>query len=431
MITRKPIIALLATLAITLTPPIAFANSTGCIVQGVEKITDPAVSVYVGGNLIMKNGSRGGVREIEGSMIVDGNLTDANGYLAGKVMWGMGFEPPANSTMLNVGGNITIAKSSQAISGGYVRVGGTAPVTGTNILRLVNRGDHQAYWYPQKTPTILQKLGKTEALQADTDGDFIFDTDYNGYVEKTLKPLSSQLAALPTTGTVSFSKAADVNDFVFWGANGANYAVNITNEGLITFTGDNQTRQQIFNLDVNQLEAKKTSLKVKQWSFAFNNIPDGQPIIINVTGRTTYNWNTGWRIWVNGKEAWTNIDARNETLSRFRAISSRIIWNYPQTTNLTMDYAHGNLSKDAHTGTQFLDKGQEVYDTWAGKGALFPGSILLPNGNLTDIADTNGRILVGKNLTLDIWEHHNAPWIGMPDTPQCFTVNGKTTATIS
>ena len=47
------------------------------------------------------------------------------------------------------------------------------------------------------------------------------------------------------------------------------------------------------------------------------------------------------------------------------------------------------------------------------RGVLFHGTILLPNGSMYDYADTNGRLLVGKDLTFDIWKHHNAPWRGI------------------
>lgn len=41
--------------------------------------------------------------------------------------------------------------------------------------------------------------------------------------------------------------------------------------------------------------------------------------------------------------------------------------------------------------------------------------------------DQNGRLLVGKDLTLDVWEHHNNPWVGFVDD-NGVTVDAATTA---
>lgn len=41
--------------------------------------------------------------------------------------------------------------------------------------------------------------------------------------------------------------------------------------------------------------------------------------------------------------------------------------------------------------------------------------------------DQNGRLLVGKDLTLDVWEHHNNPWVGFVGD-NSVTVDAATTA---
>lgn len=99
------------------------------------------------------------------------------------------------------------------------------------------------------------------------------------------------------------------------------------------------------------------------------------------------------------------------------------MWNYPTTMNLTLDMAHGIAAGGRET------MGKELYGpkSVGARGVLFPGSILLPNGSMMDYADTNGRLLIGKNLKTSLWEHHNAPWVGF-DEPQCFNVEGKTSA---
>lgn len=337
-------------------------------------------------------------------------------------MWGLGFQPPKNADMLLIGGNIQADKTTPVFSSGNTRIGGTG--ANTYVAAKQNQETHMNRYHAaweyenQSNPRILTGLGKTSALKGDMtgNGDMV---DYNNYVNRILKPLSSELTIKPTTGNITFSKAADVKNFTVM----ANSTADIRNEGWITFTGDGQNHPQKFELDVNTVEATKTRLNILQWSLDFRNVGDSQPIIINVTGRTSYTWNTGWRIMVNGVDSTThvNADANNglESLQRFKRIASRIMWNYPSMTSLTLDSAHIYGESD----------GKDKF-RW-GRAVLFPGSILLPAGSMHDIADTNGRLLVGKNLILDIWEHHNAPWIGMPDTPQCFTIEGETTATIS
>lgn len=378
----------------------------------------------MGGNLDYKANI-----EVEGSVVVNGNYTNAVGLTAGKAMWGMGFYPSKNATMLAVGGNFSKAASAKndAWVSGNARIGGS--VNGLKIatkpaLQAAGYGENeQLNWTyeGQNNPQIRANLGRTNALQVDMNGAGHV-VDYNDYVNTTLKPLSTQLQQMTTTGTIDYFKADDKPGHYVLVADKYSpaYQVTIKNEGWIQFKGDGQNHPQVFTLDTNLLEAKRSQLGVLQWSLDFRNVGDSQPIIINVTGNPNLTWHTGWRIMVNGQDYTTSISRKDYTWSRYRSIASRIMWNLPNVSNMLLDKAHaiGEDGKDVY--------GRLLYD----KGALFPGSILLPTGSMHDIADTNGRILVGKNLTMEVWEHHNAPWIGRPDTPQCFTIGGKTTATI-
>lgn len=422
-------------------------DSKGCIVQGFEDTPDANVSIYTGGNLKVEKAS-----ESEGSIVVDGNLNNLGGLasLAGKAMWGLGFQPPADATMISIGGNLT--GSYRTFAGGNMRIGGSDTnhlahiTTRENLIKLGLTGTDWLNTYPYKNQgpvSVKTNLGKTAALHVDKDGDGTFETDYNNYVSKTLIPLSNQLKALPATGTVTFDTVSGVSDYK-WAVSWNNSRLDpndhrpnpyikatIPSEGLIRFRGDGQQHRQVFSLDLNQMQAYKENRKFPGgWSLAFDNIPDGQAIIINVTGQSNVTWWAGWRVWVNGVDYSTAVNSHDASLSRFRNIASRIMWNYPDTSYLQLNGAPNVrlLRNDQYDG-----KG-----TWAEEnnhpngydGALFPGSILLPHGNMRDIVDTNGRLLIGKDLTLHIWEHHNAPWIGF-DEPQCFTVGGKTTASLS
>lgn len=425
-------------------PPVVFADSTGCIVQGFDNVEDPAVSIYTGGNLTFSKAFSG---EVEGTVVVDGDLTNEHsGLLAGKPMWGMGFYPPANADMLIVGGNVKSVNRSYV--SGNTRVGGT--VTPADQLQIATKTYLESIHAPQQwidswayqnqnQPSIKSRLGKIEALKADMDGNGTI-VDYNNYVTTMLKPLSTELASKSVTGNVTVGKAPDQANWIVqvadkwnsqWSANTPIWRVSISNEGLITFTGDGQKHPQVFTVNTASLTSYASQHKLNgAWDLAFTNIPDGQPIIINVTG-TTVDWTPGWRVWVNGQDYSTAINRTDASLNRYRSIASRIIWNYPNTSKFT-------LSKHPVSGYEYITKNTNGSSVWkrvpatetVKRGTLFPGSILLPNGSMLDEADTNGRILVGKNLTLDIWEHHNAPWIGLPDTPQCFTVGGKTSASL-
>ena len=400
------------------------------------------MSVYTGGNLTIKT-----MGESEGTMVVDGNIVNTNGTpatISGKAIWGMGYYAPAEATNLAVGGNVSNT-GVNVYSGGNTRVGGYAEKLKPNTTKVAIENHHTDWEWMYRVRdgnyTVRTNLGKTQALQVDTDGDGKTDLDYNNYVSKTLIPLSDNLMKLPTTGTVTYGRAKDVPN-LGWGVAYRNplnpndkranpyRKVTIKNEGLLIFTGDGQNHRQVFTLDANTVAGKAIELGTnKGWSLDFRNIPDGQAIIINVTGSPSINWYPGWRVYVNGVDYSTAVNKRDQSLSRYRSIASRIMWNYPYASNLRLNGGpiYQYSSDDGATGNWYVG-GTESGQT--NDGVLFPGSILLPRGSFYDIADTNGRILVGKDLTFNIWEHHNAPWVGF-DEPQCFAVNGKTTASLS
>ena len=415
----------------------------GQIVSGVHDIEDPATSIYVGGDMTYHNNV-----ETEGSIVVDGDLSIERhmpeSLLAGKVMWGMGFNPPAGADMVTVGGDFRnhTGERPQWVSGS-ARFGGKMTwgngkeinSNGHRPLYLATHGNMtdmgwdadasqvRSWTYPDlpATAAIAHGLGKAAALKADIDGKGGI-VDYNDYVDTTLRPLSHQLASLATNGTVSFEKAPDEDTHVFFD----DYAVSIRNEGRIVFHGTGNPEKQVFPLDLDVLKAAETTYGVNQWSLDFRNLPEGQAIIINVSGSGKRTWSPGWRVWVNGENHSTTINTHGDSWSRFRDISSRVMWNYPDVAYLKLDYSHGTLNKNGHG----VMAGNDVYGTMLGKGSLFPGSILLPDGSMTDYADTNGRLLIGGNLDFNVWEHHNAPWIGF-DEPQRFTLHGATRAEAS
>ena len=413
----------------------------GQITSGVHDVTDPATSVYVGGNLLQKAGT-----ETEGSVVVNGNMyiggtndtTISQGHLAGKVMWGLGYNPPAGADMLAIGGDFINRTNNPQWVSGATRIGGKMAwgdgntgknqnnnwalyiATDKNMTDLGWAANSSARaWIYKDLPSgtrISTGLGKSSALKVNIDGKGK-TVDYGNYTDSTLKPLSAKLKGLPSNGTVSYASAPDDNAWTYID----DFTVKISNEGKIVFTGNGKAEKQVFNLNLSDLDAYAKQHGIQQWSLDFENVPDGQAIVVNATGTGDYTWHTGWRVWVNGKDYGTHINALDESKSRFRNIASRIMWNFSDISNLKMDYSHGISDRNAWNAVS----GKDVYGTVVGKGVLFPGSILLPNGSMYDIADTNGRLLIGKDLTFDIWEHHNSPWVGF-DEPQKFTVQGAT-----
>lgn len=419
----------------------------GQFMSGVKDIEDPATSIYVGGRMQVVSNA-----EIEGSVVVDGDLLIGGGnkesLLAGRTMWGMGFYPPAGADMLTVGGSFVngTATYPQWVSGD-ARIGGTVTwgdgstknANGNEPLYVATAGNMRndgwdmnnsavkrwVYTDMPHTPAIRPRLGKSTALKVNINGKSGADrktVDYNGYTASTLRPLSAKLKGLKANGTVSYQKAG-VEHHRFFNEN----TVTTTGEGWIVFhgTGTGSRERQVFTIDLNRLEAQRRSLGVKQWSLDFENVPDGQAIVVNLTGSGDRTWHTGWRVKVNGQDYSTYIDSSDQSLSRFRSIASRLMWNIPDASHVTLDYAYGTLDSDCPTCGGV--KGQETYGKGCGQGVLFPGSVLVANGSMTDFADTNGRLLVGKDLDLSIWEHHNAPWVGF-DEPQKFTILGSTAA---
>lgn len=86
---------------------------------------DPAISIYTGGNLNYMNNL-----EVEGSVIVNGDLTNGRGLVAGRANWGMGYTPPKNSVMLAVGGDYSSASTTDGNNWNRGAVSGRAQIGG-------------------------------------------------------------------------------------------------------------------------------------------------------------------------------------------------------------------------------------------------------------------------------------------------------------
>ena len=408
---------------------------------------DPAISIYTGGNLNYMNNL-----EVEGSVIVNGNLTNGRGLVAGRANWGMGYTPPKNSVMLAVGGDYTSASTTDGNNWNRGAVGGRAQIGGRDnrVIPLDSLNTIHSYglwstWFisGQTNVKSISNMGHDAALKVDIDGKGTI-VDYNDYVDRQLQPLSTQLANETPTGKVGYARGTDSTETVWLGVNGRNDdgsmkyngqkdTVTVTgDEGVITFTGDGKKHTQVFDLDMDKLENQRKALKLLQWGVDFENVPGDTAIVVNVRGSGSRTWNTGWRYWVNGRKVNIGVNQQNGAYNDFRKLASRVLWNWIDASYVKYDESHGimhinSTHNKAQDGKDSYEGGSYGSAASPGKASNLPGTVLAPKANVRMRCDQNGRLLVGKDLTLDVWEHHNNPWVGFVDD-NSVTVDAATTA---
>ena len=408
---------------------------------------DPAISIYTGGNMDYMNGL-----EIEGSVIVNGNLTHGRGLVAGRANWGMGYTPPKNSVMLAVGGDYSSVSTTDGYNWHRGAVGGKAQIGGKDnrvipldSLNTINAYGFWGTWFipGQTNVRSTSNMGHDAALKVDIDGKGTI-VDYNDYVDRQLQPLSTYLANETPTGKVGYARGTDSTETVWLGVNGRNDdgsmkyngqkdTVTVTgDEGVITFTGDGKKHTQVFDLDMDELENQRKALKLLQWGVDFENVPGDTAIVVNVKGSGSRTWNTGWRYWVNGRKVSIGVNQQDGTYNDFRKLASRVLWNWTDASYVKYDESHGimhinSTHSKAQDGKESYEGGSYGSAASPGKASNLPGTVLAPKANVRMRCDQNGRLLVGKDLTLDVWEHHNNPWVGFVDD-NSVTVDAATTA---
>ena len=408
---------------------------------------DPAISIYTGGNLNYMNNL-----EVEGSVIVNGNLTNGRGLVAGRANWGMGYTPPKNSVMLAVGGDYTSASTTDGNNWNRGAVGGKAWIGGRDnrVIPLDSLNTIHSYglwstWFisGQTNVKSISNMGHDAALKVDIDGKGTI-VDYNDYVDRQLQPLSTQLANETPTGKVGYARGTDSTETVWLSVNGRNDdgsmkyngqkdTVTVTgDEGVITFTGDGKKHTQVFDLDMDKLENQRKALRLLQWGVDFENVPGDTAIVVNVRGSGSRTWNTGWRYWVNGRKVNIGVNQQDGAYNDFRKLASRVLWNWTDASYVKYDESHGimhinSTHNKAQDGKDSYEGGPYGSAASPGKASNLPGTVLAPKANVRMRCDQNGRLLVGKDLTLDVWEHHNNPWVGFVGD-NSVTVDAATTA---
>lgn len=413
-----------------------------------------------------------------------------DGFRFGTVGFGSQFRPSEGSTVLAVAGikssieNMNTGLGStlntatvgawtkgawvgQAITGDSAGYDYTAKIVGpitywngtaNNMRQSVVKKQHNYYEGGNANESSLFNYKQVDFLK-DINGkdysNYSGDTGYPGY----LTTLSNQLNSFAkTTGEVIYSVApacyqdkryfinkynnTDCNyGLVFDGSNKtinedcADTSLNSkqfkNSERLITFKGDNTSMQQVFTIDASELSNTYNNEYYRGVDFAFEGIPDGASVVVNVTGFSNIEFHNGWRFWWNGTEISRYYETRYSGTAEGKAYataSQSVIWNFVDTQSLTI---RGGIAGEDRADWGYDGAATGAKWTDDDPAAAMIGSILVPNGSFDDHVTTNGRVYVGVDFSMNSpkvaarfgegnsasvidmdQERHNFPWSG-------------------
>lgn len=405
------------------------------------------------------------------------------GFRFGTVGFGSQFRPVDGSTVLAVAGiDSAITNMSVGYSGdlpGKTTVGAwnkgawvgkartadsagydyTAKIAGPITYWNTNNGRQsvvktQGYWYEGENAQDSTLFNQVNFLK-DING-----KDYSNYSGETgyLNTLSNQLNSFAKTGKVSYGVAPACdkdNRYIINKYNNTDCSYGLVFDGsyktinedcadtslngkrfkngerLITFKGDNTSMQQVFTIDTSQLSNTYNNEYYRGVDFAFEDIPEGASVVVNVTGYSNIEFHNGWRFWWNGIEISRGYETQysGKALGEAYATASQsIMWNFVDTQSLTI---RGGIA-----GEDRADWGYDGATTGAkwtddDPAAAMIGSILVPNGSFDDHVTTNGRVYAGADFSMNSpkvaaafdegnsasvidmdQERHNFPWSG-------------------
>lgn len=413
-----------------------------------------------------------------------------DGFRFGTVGFGSQFRPSEGSTVLAVAGikssieNMNTGLGStlntatvgawtkgawvgQAITGDSAGYDYTAKIVGpitywngtaNNKRQSVVKKQHNYYEGGNANESSLFNYKQVDFLK-DINGkdysNYSGDTGYPGY----LTTLSNQLNSFAkTTGEVIYSVApacyqdkryfinkynnTDCNyGLVFDGSyktineDCADTSLNSkqfkNSERLITFKGDNTSMQQVFTIDASELSNTYNNEYYRGVDFAFEGIPDGASVVVNVTGSSNIEFHNGWRFWWNGTEISRYYETRYSGMAEGKAYataSQSVIWNFVDTQSLTI---RGGIAGEDRADWEYNGAATGAKWTDDDPAAAMIGSILVPNGSFDDHVTTNGRVYVGVDFSMNSpkvaaqfgegnsasvidmdQERHNFPWSG-------------------
>lgn len=309
----------------------------------------------------------------------------------------------------------------------------------------------QGNWYEGKSSQESNLFNQTVDLTNVNNNDYSSYNGEDGYLSK----LSEQLNSFANTGTLEVGFASNHNNYVInkYDKTDCNYGLVFdesyktiysdcadtslngkqfkNSERLITFKGDNTSMQQVFTIDASQLSNTYNNEYYRGVDFAFEGIPKGASVVVNVTGSSNIEFHNGWRFWWNGTEISRGYETQysgKELGEAYATASQSIMWNFVNTQSLTIrggiagenraDWGYGGTA----TGAKWTDDDP---------AAAMIGSILVPNGSFDDHVTTNGRVYVGVDFSMNSpkvaaafgegnsasvidmdQERHNFPWSG-------------------
>lgn len=309
----------------------------------------------------------------------------------------------------------------------------------------------QGNWYEGKNSQESNLFDQTVDLTNVNNNDYSSYNGEDGYLSK----LSKQLNSFANTGTLEVGFASNHNNYVInkYDKTDCNYGLVFdesyktiysdcadtslngkqfkNSERLITFKGDNTSMQQVFTIDASQLSNTYNNEYYRGVDFAFEGIPKGASVVVNVTGPSNIEFHNGWRFWWNGTEISRGYETQysgKELGEAYATASQSIMWNFVDTQSLTIrggiagenraDWGYGGTA----TGAKWTDDDP---------AAAMIGSILVPNGSFDDHVTTNGRVYVGVDFSMNSpkvaaafgegnsasvidmdQERHNFPWSG-------------------
>ena len=309
----------------------------------------------------------------------------------------------------------------------------------------------QGNWYEGKSSQESNLFNQTVDLTNVNNNDYSSYNGEDGYLSK----LSKQLNSFANTGTLEVGFASNHNNYVInkYDKTDCNYGLVFdesyktiysdcadtslngkrfkNSERLITFKGDNTSMQQVFTIDASQLSNTYNNEYYRGVDFAFEGIPKGASVVVNVTGSSNIEFHNGWRFWWNGTEISRGYETQysgKELGEAYATASQSIMWNFVDTQSLTIrggiagenraDWGYGGTA----TGAKWTDDDP---------AAAMIGSILVPNGSFDDHVTTNGRVYVGVDFSMNSpkvaaafgegnsasvidmdQERHNFPWSG-------------------
>lgn len=309
----------------------------------------------------------------------------------------------------------------------------------------------QGNWYEGENSQESNLFNQTVDLTNVNNNDCSSYNGEDGYLSK----LSEQLNSFANTGTLEVGFASNHNNYVInkYDKTDCNYGLVFdesyktiysdcadtslngkqfkNSERLITFKGDNTSMQQVFTIDASQLSNTYNNEYYRGVDFAFEGIPKGASVVVNVTGSSNIEFHNGWRFWWNGTEISRGYETQysgKELGEAYATASQSIMWNFVDTQSLTIrggiagenraDWGYGGTA----TGAKWTDDDP---------AAAMIGSILVPNGSFDDHVTTNGRVYVGVDFSMNSpkvaaafgegnsasvidmdQERHNFPWSG-------------------